>query len=167
MDVDALTELSSNIGDIPQRLKPIIVFTRTTLDSQRPTYKDLTSVILSVEEKNWLCREVLGTNDVRYDQIKTKKGLISRYGLHDGFFKKNLKTFAKNGSTNAPCCPPVSSTPAEYAEIAKEITKKRVSINEMTMGALKEALTDQKVKRQRTNGVAVSEVIPVDKRTVP
>ena len=79
---------------IPSRLQPIVNNLRA---GAVVTYQNLCNQPLTVDEKNWLCREVNGTSSDVEGQIRTKRGLVRRYGLYKNFFQKNLKHFNQFG----------------------------------------------------------------------
>jgi hypothetical protein len=103
-------------------------------------YKNLNGITLTVDQKNWLCREVEKKNGERIDSIHTKIGLIKRYSLNRKFFDRNWKSYKKNGTTNG-TGPPGLISMTEKLRLGRLITTNRQNGTENSEVELRNELT--------------------------
>jgi hypothetical protein len=126
------------------------------------SYKNLSGKSFSFAEKEWLCREVLGRNEVRDDQDISKKGIIRRYGIYSSFFKKNLNNYL-SGNMKANTGKPIGISSVETEIIKDKVFKMKQSGTPLLVDEVKSI----NVAYQRTSMMRGSSEVPemVDKRT--
>ncbi len=109
--------------------------------------------IMSVEEKLWLCREVLGENLEWNGQIKTKKGIISRYGLCDSWYQKNMPIFLdKKKEFHGKTGSPGSIDHLSQIVVATKVNEREKAINNIKKTELIVVLNKEVIETMKRKG---------------
>jgi hypothetical protein len=141
-----VAEMTAQQDLVPERLR---IQELSVPPFWRPTYLSLKGKRLSIAEKNWLCEEASGMHEPRWDQTVTKMGLTRRYELYSNFFKKNLDSFKKSGSTKVLGRPAFGTSATEFSQVASLLAKRRSEGNETDAGEeLRDLFSDFKKARK-------------------
>ena len=70
-----------SITDVPIRLRPITGITRSSSNSATPIFQDLSDETISVDERNFLCRELRGHHNLLGLPTQFAMSVEDRYGI--------------------------------------------------------------------------------------
>ena len=70
-----------SIHEVPNRLRPITGITRSSSNSASPIFQDLSDDTISVDERNFLCRELRGHHNLLGLPTQFALSVENRYGI--------------------------------------------------------------------------------------